>query len=74
MADPLPHPDPAPLKWGKVIDHQACIGCHACTTACKSENDVPLSVTRTYVKYADVGSFPNARRSFQVTEHCPDTS
>lgn len=41
---------PLPAKWAKIIDHAACIGCHACTTACKSENDVPLGVTRTYVK------------------------
>ncbi len=47
-----------PLRWGKVIDQTRCIGCHACTTACKSENEVPLSVTRTYVKYVDVGSLP----------------
>lgn len=53
--------------WAKVIDHTRCIGCHACTTACKSENDVPLSVTRTYVKYVDVGHYPQTRRSFQVT-------
>ncbi len=53
--------------WAKVVDQTRCIGCHACTTACKSENEVPLSVTRTYVKYVDTGAFPQARRSFQVT-------
>ena len=53
--------------WAKVVDQSRCIGCHACTTACKSENEVPLSVTRTYVKYVDAGVFPEARRSFQVT-------
>jgi len=60
--------------WGKVIDQSRCIGCHACTTACKSENDVPLSVTRTYVKSVDVGIFPEARRNFQVTRcnQCAD--
>ena len=46
------------MKWAKGIDHTRCIGCHACTTACKSENLVPLSVTRTYVKHVDVGCFP----------------
>ncbi len=56
-----------PVRWAKLIDHDRCIGCHACTTACKSENEVPLGVTRTYVKYADVGTFPEARRVFQVT-------
>ncbi len=57
---------PEPL-WAKVIDNTRCIGCHACSTACKSENEVPLSVHRTYVKYVDVGIFPQARRAFQVT-------
>jgi Fe-S-cluster-containing dehydrogenase component/formate-dependent nitrite reductase membrane component NrfD len=58
---------PANIKWAKVIDHEKCIGCHACTTACKSENEVPVSVTRTYVKYVEVGEFPQVRRAFQVT-------
>ena len=55
------------IKWAKVIDHTRCIGCHACTTACKSENLVPLSVTRTYVKHVEVGTFPQVRRAHQVT-------
>jgi Fe-S-cluster-containing dehydrogenase component/formate-dependent nitrite reductase membrane component NrfD len=70
-------PDPGaalPVQWAKVIDHARCIGCHACSTACKSENLVPLGVNRTYVKYADVGVFPEARRAFQVTRcnQCQD--
>jgi Fe-S-cluster-containing dehydrogenase component/formate-dependent nitrite reductase membrane component NrfD len=56
-----------PPRWAKIIDQSRCIGCHACTTACKSENEVPLSVSRTYVKSVDVGVFPEARRNFQVT-------
>jgi Fe-S-cluster-containing dehydrogenase component/formate-dependent nitrite reductase membrane component NrfD len=56
-----------PQQWAKVIDQTRCIGCHACTTACKSENLVPLSVTRTYVKHVDVGIFPQVRRAHQVT-------
>src|SRR5215203_2311297 len=58
---------PTQTQWAKVIDHTRCIGCHACTTACKSENEVPLSVTRTYVKHVDVGEFPQVRRAHQVT-------
>lgn len=67
--------DPLPVKWAKVIDHESCIGCHACTTACKSENEVPLGVTRTYVKAVDVGVFPQVRRAFQVTRcnQCEDS-
>jgi Fe-S-cluster-containing dehydrogenase component len=64
MADAMMLPA---TQWAKVLDHTRCIGCHACSTACKSENQVPLSVNRTYVKYVDVGRFPEARRAFQVT-------
>ena len=61
-------------SWAKVIDQTRCIGCHACTTACKSENQVPLSVTRTFVKSVDVGTYPQTRRAFQVTRcnQCAD--
>ena len=69
-----PMPETMPAKWAKVIDHQSCIGCHACSTACKSENEVPLTVHRTYVKSVDVGTFPRVRRAFQVTRcnQCDD--
>ncbi len=67
MTELLQLDTPRPPKWAKVIDHDVCIGCHACSTACKSENAVPLSVNRTYVKYVDVGVFPDAHRAFQVT-------
>jgi len=60
-----PHTDR--VQWAKVIDHTRCIGCHACTTACKSENVVPIGVTRTYVKHVDVGVWPQVRRAHQVT-------
>ena len=55
------------IRLIKVLDQTRCIGCHACTTICKSENEVPLGVTRTYVKSVDVGVFPQVRRAFQVT-------
>ncbi len=67
MLDESPASQTQPVKWAKVIDNTRCIGCHACTTACKSENLVPLSVTRTYVKHVDVGVFPQTRRAHQVT-------
>src|ERR1700722_12735407 len=60
------------MKYGFVIDNRKCIGCHACTVACKTENQVPVGVNRTWVKYVEKGIFPNTRRVFQVTRcnHC----
>jgi Fe-S-cluster-containing dehydrogenase component/formate-dependent nitrite reductase membrane component NrfD len=60
------------VNYGFVIDNRACIGCHACSTACKSENAVPLGVSRTWVKTTETGTFPNTQRHFQVTRcnHC----
>lgn len=59
-------------NFGFVINNRTCIGCHACSTACKSENEVPLGVYRTWVKYTEVGTYPDVRRNFQVTRcnHC----
>lgn len=54
------------MQLGFVIDHSRCIGCHACTVACKSENDVPLGSFRTWVKYTEEGEFPQVKRSFAV--------
>ncbi len=54
------------MQYGFVIDHSRCIGCHACTVACKSENDVPVGSFRTWVKYTEAGTFPAVKRSFAV--------
>jgi len=60
------------VRYGFLIDSRKCIGCHSCTVACKTENQVPLGVNRTWVKYVEKGRFPHARRVFQVTRcnHC----
>ena len=61
-------------RLGFLLDSQSCIGCHACTVACKAEHDVPLGVNRTWVKYIETGTFPNVDRHFSVMRcnHCDD--
>ncbi len=60
------------LRYGFVIDQTRCIGCHACTVACKTEHDVPLGVNRTWVKYIEKGVWPDTKRFFSVMRcnHC----
>jgi len=74
MTDPRLTPDDRLQRRVKVLDQDKCIGCHACTTACKSENEVPPGVTRTCVRSVEAGIFPQVRRAFQVTRRnqCAD--
>jgi Fe-S-cluster-containing dehydrogenase component/formate-dependent nitrite reductase membrane component NrfD len=62
------------MRYGFAIDQRTCIGCHACTVACKTEHEVPVGQFRTWVKYVDQGVFPNTTRDFGVMRcnHCTD--
>jgi len=62
-------------NYGFVIDNRRCIGCHACTVACKGEHDDPIGVNKTWVKYIEKGEFPNTNRNFSVMRcnHCDDS-
>src|SRR4029079_4414506 len=55
------------VNYAFIIDNRRCIGCHACSVACKTEHEVPVGVARTWVKYVEKGVFPDTRRTFQVT-------
>ncbi len=61
-------------RYAFLIDQDTCIGCHACTVACKAEHEVPLGVNRTWVKYIERGEFPDTRRFYSVNRcnHCDD--
>ncbi len=62
------------MRYGFAIDQRTCIGCHACTVACKTEHQVPVGQFRTWVKYVDKGEFPSTTRDFAVMRcnHCTD--
>src|SRR5262245_62665372 len=61
-------------RYAMALDLERCTGCHACSVACKVENEVPLGNFRTKVYYYDQGRFPQTRRLFLpvVCMQCAD--
>ena len=49
-------------RWAMVMDLRKCIGCRACTVACKSENNVSLGRFRTVIQHKMIGTFPNVTK------------
>jgi len=51
-------------RYGMLIDTRRCVGCHACSVSCRSENNVPLHKHRSWVEYIERGSFPDVTLNF----------
>jgi molybdopterin-containing oxidoreductase family iron-sulfur binding subunit len=50
------------MKYGMVIDLRRCIGCNACTIACKQQYGNPPGIFYSHVGISEVGTYPNARQ------------
>ncbi len=51
-------------RWAMVFDLRRCVGCRACTVACKAEYDVPLGTWNTVVNEEMVGKYPDTKKPF----------
>jgi Fe-S-cluster-containing dehydrogenase component len=58
--------------YGMVIDLRRCIGCQACTVACKVENGTQPGVFWTHVVHKEHGQYPSASRFYipVLCMHC----
>jgi len=71
-------------RWGMVIDFDKCVGCQACTIACKEENSIPHGSPREQEGRREVywnrvlavseGKYPSVRVEFISIPcmHCDD--
>jgi len=59
-------------RWAYIVDLRRCIGCRACTVACKAEFGVPLGAFRTAVYEEIHGTFPSPEKNFlpRLCNHC----
>lgn len=57
-----------------LIDLTRCIGCDACTVACKQENGTPMDVFFARVLNVEAGRYPDVKRLYipVLCNHCED--
>ena len=59
-------------RWAFIVDLRRCIGCRACTVACKAEFNVPIGAFRAAVYGEVTGVYPNSEMHFlpRLCNHC----
>ena len=60
------------MAYGMLIDLKRCIGCHACSVACKEAHGTRPGVTRSHVVRETEGTYPNVKRIItpMLCMHC----
>jgi molybdopterin-containing oxidoreductase family iron-sulfur binding subunit len=51
-------------RWAMLVDVRKCVGCHACSVACASENKLPPKVWYRPVFEYERGKYPTVTRTF----------
>ncbi|MFN8140402.1 MAG: 4Fe-4S dicluster domain-containing protein [Fimbriimonadales bacterium] len=61
-------------RYAMLIDLTRCIGCDACTVACKQENGTPVDTFFARVLNIESGRFPETKRVYLpvLCNHCDD--
>lgn len=62
---------PAP-KWAMAIDTTRCVGCYACTIACRNQNSLEPGEYYNRIEEKELGTYPRFTRRFtpMQCQHC----
>ncbi len=62
------------MRYVMVIDLRRCVGCNACTVACKQEHATPPGIHWSKVLQYETGSYPKVRLRFlpMLCMHCQE--
>ncbi len=62
------------MRYGMVIDLLRCVGCSACSAACRAEQGTPAGVSFNKVKIFEIGKYPHAKMKFvpMPCMHCKE--
>jgi Fe-S-cluster-containing dehydrogenase component len=62
------------MRYGLVIDLKRCVGCNACTIACKQKNSTPAGIYYGRVLIRETGKYPLVHQEFQpiLCMHCSE--
>lgn len=52
------------VRYGMLLDTRKCVGCQACSVACRSQNNVPLGYERSWVEIVEKGHYPDTTLRF----------
>lgn len=60
------------MRLGMVIEAHACVGCEACSVACKIQNGSPPNIWLSWVAEREEGKFPHVSRVYtpMLCFHC----
>lgn len=62
------------VRYGMALDTRTCVGCTACVTSCKNENDVAEGFSRDWITMTVTGEFPDLSMEIRSERcnHCAD--
>lgn len=62
------------MRYGMVIDLRTCVGCNACSLACRQEHGTPSGILYSRVQNREVGTYPKTRLEALplLCMHCDD--